>query len=162
MKVSTVRGEDDEMAWNDAHFQHVYFWLVRNPNSPYFGAPSMLMGALKVEPVYRENMKKAFQRANFSNFRFSTRITITAALKRVLSGLYEPEILSRTKKGIVLKFVIRPAANPQPLACPPFYRGSIKMTPQGMKVQLRQSDAVMATSHNPDGVARLKNPWGKL
>lgn len=160
MKISRVKGEDSEDAWNDAHLKHVFLWLIKNDRSPFFGAPTMLMGAMKIDPVYRKNLISSLRRGNLGNYRFATRISLTAGFKRVLSGLYEPKVLSRTSAGVVLKFEIRPSASPQPLPCPPFYRGSIQLTRDGMKVRLRQSDAVLTPMHNPEGMDRLKNPFG--
>ena len=161
MKISRVWGEDSEDAWNDKHFQHVYLWLTMNPNSPFKGTPNVLLAAMNIDSSARGDFKRAFAEGNFRRFRFGVRIRQTAAFKRVLSGLYEPEVLARDKIGRVKKFVIRPAVNPRPLPCPPFYRGSINISAKGLRVMLRQSDATLAPMHNPDGAARLLNPWGK-
>jgi hypothetical protein len=161
VKISREWGEDSEDAWNDKHFQHVYLWLTTNPNSPYRGIPIVLLAAMGIDPSARSDFKKCFETGSFARYRFGVRIRQTAAFKRVLAGLYLPEVTKRDKIGRVRGYIIRPAPNPQPLPCPPFYRGSINMSTKGLRVMLRQSDAQLAPMHNPDGADRLMNPWGK-
>jgi len=162
MEVSTKVGEDSEGAWNDRHFQHCWIWLTKNPNSPYFGSPAMLLTALQISRPAWAGFKKAFNTANLVYYRFEVRMRMTKAFKRVLAGMYDPIILKRNKNGLIIKYDVQKSANPKPILCPPFYRGSIRITTKGLLVSLKRTDAVMATFHDPEGLQRLTNPFGKL
>lgn len=162
MEVSSKVGEDSEGAWNDKHFQHCWIWLTKNPNSPYFGSPAMLLTALYIAKPAWQQFKKSFRTGNLSYYRFGVRMRMTRAFKNVLNGTYEPVVLKRNSRGIIIKYEVRKSDNPKPIPCPPFYRGSIKITTKGMTLSLRRTDASMATFHDPEGLQRLTNPFGRV
>jgi hypothetical protein len=157
--VGTKVGEDYELAWNDRHLQHVYLWLTLNPNSPYKNAPAMLLHAMGVPVERRSDFRRDLKRGDLSNFRFSVRCRLTKSFKRVLAGEYDATITKRNKNGIVIGYEVKAAVNPTPLPCPPFYRGSIRITTKGMRIMLRAHEAVMGVKHDPEGRLRLLNPF---
>jgi hypothetical protein len=159
MTMSTKPGDDDENAWNDRHFQHVYLWLTLNPNSPYVSSPAMLLTAMGIDKVYWSSFRTGFNRADLHRYRFSVRVSLTSRFKRVLNGEYTPIVLRRDKNNRITKYEIKPAENPQPLPCPAFYRGSIKITNKGLICTLRRSEATMAPKHDPEGRNRLLNAF---
>jgi hypothetical protein len=154
-------GEDDENAWNDRHLQHAWLWLTTNPNSPYVGSPAMLLTAMGISREAWSDFKKAFNRANWTRYRFVVRIRMTRALKRVLAGEFDPIVLKRNKRGQVIKYEIKPALSPTPLNCPPFYRGSIRLTTRGLQLSLKRTDASLEPVHDPQGRNRLINAFQK-
>jgi hypothetical protein len=159
--MDTTPGADDPDAWNDAHLKFVYFWLTRNDASPYKGAPTVLLTAMKIEPVHWDRFKQFFNRThNRREFRLIVRRGLTQGFKNVLAGLYEVEILKRCKLGYVRKFTIKPAVTPRPLSCPQFYRGSIAITTKGLRIMTASHDCKLAALHDPEGRARLTNPFG--
>jgi hypothetical protein len=160
-KFSTVVGDDSENAWNDRHLQHAYLWLTTNPNSPYVGSPAMLFTAMGISKPVWMDFRKAFNRANFSRYRYIVRIRMTKALQKVLAGEYIPTVTKRNKRNQIIGYTITPAVNPQPLNCPPFYRGSVKLTTKGLQISLRRTDAQLAPKHDPEGRNRLINAFQK-
>lgn len=161
-KISTKVGADDEMAWSDRHLQHVYLWLTTNPNSPYKGSPSMVLAAMGIDKTSWQGFKKAFSTGDFHWYRFSVRVKITSSFKKVLAGFFDPVIKKKDKRGYVIDYEIKTAQNPMPLQCPPFYQGSIRLTTRGLQVSLRRTDPEMAPKYDPEGKARLLNPFRQV
>jgi len=162
VRVSTEIGADDEKAWSDRHLQHVYLWLTTNPNSPYKSSPSMVLAALNIEKEKWPGFRKAFSTGDFHWYRFGVRIRITAGLKKILAGMFEPIVKKRDKRGYILDWEIKTVENPFPLQCPPFYQGSVKITTRGLQVSLKRTDPQMAPKHDPEGRTRLLNPFGRV
>jgi len=152
----TEIGYDTDLAWNDEHLCYVYFWLTENPESPYKGAPSMLLSALNVRKESWGDYKKQMRKRDLW-LRYSTRIWLTARMKFVLSGGVIPRIDKRDKNGNVRKFSILPAANPVPIPIPNWYRGTIKMTAKGLKVFVQSAHQPALVSKDK---SRIVNPFG--
>jgi hypothetical protein len=161
MTQSTKPGDDDENAWNDRHLQHAYLWLTTNESSPYCGSPAMLLTAMRIDRAYWHDFRRSFNRGDLTRYRFSVRCQLTKSLQRVLAGEFEPRVIKRNRLGRVTAYEVRPAASPQPLPCPPFYRGTIGITTKGLKISLRRTDASLAPRHDPEGRARLLSPFQK-
>jgi len=155
-------GDDNEKAWNDRHLQHAYLWLIKNPQSPYQGSIAMLFEAMHIGKEVKEDFKKAFRLGKFARYRFTTRLTMTKRFQDVLAGKFIPVVLQRNSLGRVIKWKILPNPNPQPLPCPPFYRGSIRITTRGLELALKRTDANLAPKHDPKGKERLLNPFGSV
>lgn len=155
-------GYDDENAWNDDHLHFVMMWLTKNEASPFYKARVMVIMAMGFSRgPQTSNLANDVSRKKMHRYRLSTRIALTSGFKKILAGLVVPKDVVRTKAGVVRTFVIVPAANPQPLACPAWHRGTICLTKDGVKLQLRRSDAMLSPKHDPAGRERLINAFGK-
>jgi hypothetical protein len=151
---------DSDMMWSDAHFRHCWNWLLNSDQSPCKGSPAMIVHGLGIRRAKMQDWKRRFGRADPFDMAYKTRMRMTARFKRLLSGVVEVVPTKINKNGMVIGCEVRPLVHPRPLNCPAFYRGSIAIGRHGMKVVLKRTDAVMATKHNPDGIARLTNPFG--
>ena len=151
---------DTDLVWSDAHFRYCWAWLLTSDQSPYKGSPAMIVHGLGVPKHKMRNWKFRFRKTEPFDMAFATRMRMTARFKKVMNGLVETIAVRRDKLGRVLECEVRPVAYPKPLNCPPFYRGSISMGRNGMKVILKRTDAIMAPKHNPEGIQRLTNPFG--
>lgn len=158
--VSTTPGEDTEMAWSDRHLQHCYLWLTSSPSSPYKGSPTMMFAAMGIEKVYWSDFKKNLAKGDFHWYRFSVRLRMTQNFKNIIAGIFEPIVLKRNVKGVITKWVIKRAINPQPLPCPQFYTGGIKITTRGLKLTMQSTDATLASRYDPEGLRRLTKAFG--
>jgi len=122
----------------------------------------MVMAALGIDKSAWKQFKRAFSTGDFRWYRFSIRVRMTAAMKRVLAGMYEPIIKRRNKRGYIIDYEIRTVENPMPLQCPPFYAGGIRITTKGLQLSLRRTDPAMAPKHDPEGLNRLLKPFAAV
>jgi hypothetical protein len=158
----TEAGYDDERAWNDDHIHFVMMWLIKNEASPFYKSRIMIIVAMGFSRgPQTANLAADIVKRNLGRYRFSTRLSLTRGFKRILAGDVLPKDVVRTKAGVVRSFSIVKVANPQPLPCPPWHRGTISLTKDGIKLQLKRSDAMLAPKHDPAGRERLLNAFGK-
>lgn len=153
---------DEENVWNDEHFRHCWDWLIKNDSSPFKGAPTMLAAAMYITKERRKQWALTMRRKDRPTLMgYATRLKRTIHLKKILAGIITPVVHFRRSNGVVQRFEIVISANPVPLNCPPFYVGRINLGRGGPRVTLRRTDAMMVTRHDPEGQARLLNPFGR-
>lgn len=153
--------EDEERVWNDAHLRFCFYWLVGNQQSPFYRGRLMLMAALNIRKEKRLDWIRKFRDKRPMAIYYKTRVVLTARFKEILAGVYVPKVLKRGSDGRILKFEIEVSLDPKPLNCPPFYVGRINLGQNGPKVTFRRTDVIMVPRHNPEGMARLLNPFGR-
>ena len=148
--------KDTDISWSDKHIIHCFNWLMYNELSPWKAAPTMLLTAMNVPEGFRRNFRKGAKEGELF-VRLATRIAITKALKKIVSGEIVPRIDKRNSLGWVRKYTLLPAANPVPLPMPQFLIGSVTLTRKGLKISMQTSEAFLQAKQDK---SKLLNPFG--
>jgi len=147
---------DTENSWSDAHIFHVWNWLIKNDQSPWKNAPSMLMTACDIPKPWQTDFKRNLRKGALF-MRPYGRIKLTTNLKKIVGGEIVPRVEKRNKIGWVIKYSLLPSQTPTPLPIPAFIKATLQITKDGLKLTFGSTPILQKPRADR---SKLMNPFG--